>query len=84
MQRRKQRRTFRTDEVWKTIRHSLSTYEWACRMATRHPYAELSDEKIYSLMPTARIKWVGLANELAGCPVHGAELKIKGPDARYC
>ncbi|MCK5733483.1 MAG: hypothetical protein KAI38_04810, partial [Candidatus Latescibacteria bacterium] len=69
MKSRKQRRTFSTDDVRKTIRHNLATHEWARKMATQHPYAELSDEKVYSLMPTARIKWVNLVNELAGCPV---------------
>lgn len=84
MQPRKQQKTFRTDEVRNTIRHNLANYQWARELATQHQYAELSDEKIYSLMPTASIKWVGLANELAGCPVHGAEIKTKGPDPRYC
>ncbi|MCK5527647.1 MAG: hypothetical protein KAJ05_10895, partial [Candidatus Latescibacteria bacterium] len=84
MKSRKQRRTFSTDDVRKTIRHNLATHEWARKMATQHPYAELSDEKVYSLMPTARIKWVNLVNELAGCPVHGTEIKVKGPDPRYC
>ena len=84
MKSRKQRRTFSTDDVRKTIRHNLAMHEWARKMATQHPYAELSDEKVYSLMPTARIKWVNLVNELAGCPVHGTEIKVKGPDPRYC
>ena len=84
MEARKQRRSFRTDDVRQTIRHNLATYEWARDMATDHEFARLSDEEIYALMPTASIKWVHLANELAGCPVHGAEIKIKGPDPRYC
>ena len=84
MQLRKQQRTFSTDAVGKTIRHNVAKYEWAKKMATQHPYAELSDEKVVALMPTARIKWMGSANELAGCPVHGAEIKARGPDPRYC
>ena len=43
MKSRKQRRTFSTDDVRKTIRHNLATHEWARKMATQHPYAELSD-----------------------------------------
>ncbi|HEU4391432.1 MAG TPA: heparinase II/III family protein, partial [Blastocatellia bacterium] len=71
----KTRRTLHTDNEIAIARSNIVQYEWARQLAddvigTARPFVELSDEKLWDLMPSTRLpRTTGLAG--APCPDHG-------------